>query len=273
MEHVFIFKSEGDHRRLHRRRHSFPTRRSSDLIHVNELDLLDIDTFLNTYPHRLWLNADLMKSKPELLKACYEFILDKITKEIQTLSKDLYLSLFQGFLSIDKKICDLSNPMDAFIIRFFEMINKNKLSKMEILKFLELLSEFILSNEQTNPILDIESLAKHIHKYYLTKVNINKFTIFDITSLLWSFYRMNTLPKDYFTEIFEKVIEMIKKVDLNTRDSVKLTQLMENCKLLMKVEKKLPSKNVYVVKTTLDNILMQTAVEDLFEQKTEANSI
>jgi hypothetical protein len=230
------------------------------LAHSNEMDITDIDCFLNTYPHGLWMKSEIMKQRPDLLISCYGSIFNKLLTELPTINKELFLSLLQGFLSVHPNLYKSNTLLDTFIMRSMEMISNKQLTDEEVTKLLELLTEFVQSN--TN--LNVQAIGEYIHKLYLTNIDLNQLTITNITSILWSFYRMDYLPKEYFGELLEKGIEKVKEANLKLTDVLTLTQLMENSKLLIKVEKKIPSRNSWILTKTVEDLRKLTASEDLF---------
>ena len=230
------------------------------LAHANEMEISDIDCFLNTYPHELWTKSELMKQRPDLLISCYDHIFNKLLTELPKINKELFLSLLQGFLSVHPTLYKSNTLLNTFIMCSMKMISNKQLTDEEVTKFLELLSEYVQSN--TN--LNVQTIAECTYKLYLTNIDLNQLTITNITSILWSFYRMNYLPREYFGELLEKGIEKVKEANLQLTDALTLTQLMEDSKLLIKVENKVPSKNKWVLTKIIEDLKKLASTEDLF---------
>jgi len=233
------------------------------LPYSENMDKTDIDAFLNMFPHQIWATqTEFLRQETKPIKACYEIICQKVMREMQNpISKELFFSLFQGITSVDPRLAHTGKVVDICLVKFMGFLISQKLARIEVLKFLELLSHCIADHAKilNKKNFNTEGITKCIYDFYVSKPDFKKSSISEKVSVLWNFYLMKTVKMPYLEGIIDQVIQEIERIDRKEGDFKLLASLGEDAKLMHEICKDAKPKyckNLEKIITEIDSLDM-----------------
>ncbi len=209
------------------------------LSRVKEFDIYDIDAFLNLFPHSIWKNqamSGIKEAAKTPVEGCYTMMIEQMERQLPKAEKDLFFSLFQGHIFLDEEFTS-TRTTDLFLHCFFSKVGNRLLSNEEILKFLELLCQFVESNEIAKARLDTAAVTDCVVKLHLSRIKPNTMSRSELSSYLWAFFRLGSLKDPLLHQLLVPAFEKLNSIDLFKCDHMTLVDAMEDAKLLLYVAK------------------------------------